>query len=182
MTKTITLPLDDAARMSLRAGEMVKLSGTVYTARDAAHKRMQACIDAGQPLPFELENAAVYYVGPTPAAPGQAIGSAGPTTSSRMDIYTPALLDGGLRVMIGKGKRSPQVKEAIRRNHAVYFVACGGAGALLSHCIKKSEPVAYEDLLAEAVVKLTLEDFPCFVGIDCQGNDIYEMEDAPELR
>lgn len=177
LMRTITLPMDEATRASLHAGEAVKLSGIVYSARDAAHKRMVEQVKRGEPLPFAIENAAVYYVGPTPAAPGQAIGSAGPTTSSRMDAYTPLLLDLGLRVMIGKGRRSEAVKDSIRRHKAVYFVACGGAGALLSHCIKKSEPVAFEDLLAEAVVKLTFEEFPCFVGIDTEGNDIYELED-----
>ena len=179
--RTITLPMDEETRASLHAGEAVLLSGTVYTARDAAHKRMTEQLESGEKLPFPMENAAIYYVGPTPAAPHQAIGSAGPTTSSRMDAYTPRLLEEGLRVMIGKGRRSDEVKASIRKHKAVYFVACGGAGALLSHCIKKSEPVAFADLLAEAVVKLTFEAFPCFVGIDTEGNDIYELEDA-DLR
>ena len=173
---------DREALASLRAGEKILLSGTIYTARDAAHKRMIESLERGEPLPFEIQNAAIYYVGPTPAAEGRAIGSAGPTTSSRMDKYTPKLMDEGLRVMIGKGRRSPEVIDSIRRHHGVYFVACGGAGALLSHCIIDAEPVAYEDLLAEAVVKLTLKEFPCFVGIDSEGNDIYEMEDEPARR
>ena len=180
--KTITLPAEQAVLTSLHAGDRVLLSGTVYTARDAAHKRMIEALERGESLPFEIENAAVYYVGPTPASEGRAIGSAGPTTSSRMDKYTPKLMDEGLRVMIGKGRRSPEVIDSIRRHHGVYFVACGGAGALLSHCIIHAEPVAYEDLLAEAVVKLTLKEFPCFVGIDSEGNDIYEMEDEPARR
>ena len=171
--------MDDETRTSLKAGESVLLSGTVYTARDAAHKRLVHMLECEEPLPVDLNNAAVYYVGPTPAAPGHAIGSAGPTTSSRMDAYTPVLLDEGLRVMIGKGRRSEAVKEAIQKHGAVYFVACGGAGALLSHCITESQPVAFEDLLAEAIVRLTLKDFPCFVGIDAQGNDIYDLEDTP---
>ena len=175
--RTILLPMSEETRKSLKAGEAVKLSGTVYTARDAAHARMLSDCEKGRSLPFPIENAAIYYVGPTPAKPGQAIGSAGPTTSSRMDRYTPELLDMGLRVMIGKGRRSEAVKESIVKNSAVYFVACGGAGALLSHSIIEAEPVAYPDLLAEAVVKLTVKDFPCFVGIDTDGNDIYEMED-----
>jgi len=175
--KRITLPADAAVLNSLRAGEAVRLSGTVYSARDAAHKRIFDQLIKGEPLPFDLDQAAVYYVGPTPASPGHAAGSAGPTTSSRMDKYTPALIKNGLRVMIGKGRRSDEVKAAIREYGAVYFVACGGAGALLSHCITKAEPVAYEDLLAEAVVKMTFDDFPCFVGIDTEGTDIYELED-----
>ena len=133
--REITLPLDEETARSLRAGEAVRISGTVYTARDAAHKKMAECIEHGEPLPFELKNAAIYYVGPTPAKPGMPIGSAGPTTSSRMDVYTPRLLDLGLRIMIGKGRRSEAVKEAMVRNGAVYFVACGGAGALLSHAV-----------------------------------------------
>ena len=180
--REITLPADAAVLSSLQAGEQVVLSGTVYTARDAAHKRMIEGLAEGKPLPFDIENAAIYYVGPTPAHEGRPIGSAGPTTSSRMDKYTPRLLEEGLRVMIGKGRRSPEVIDSIRTHGAVYFVACGGAGALLSHCIVSAEPVAYPDLLAEAVVKLTLKKFPCFVGIDCKGNDIYEMDDSPDLR
>lgn len=180
--RTIQLPMDETTLGSLKAGEAVLLSGTVYTARDAAHKRLFDAIVKGEELPFALKDAAIYYVGPTPAAPGQAIGSAGPTTSTRMDSYTPTLLDRGLQAMIGKGRRSEAVKESIVKNGAVYFVTCGGAGALLSHCIIKNEPVAYEDLLAEAVTKLTFRDFPCFVGIDREGNDIYDLEDQPALR
>jgi fumarate hydratase subunit beta len=175
--REITLPLDEETARSLRAGEAVRISGTVYTARDAAHKKMAECIEHGEPLPFELKNAAIYYVGPTPAKPGMPIGSAGPTTSSRMDVYTPRLLDLGLRIMIGKGRRSEAVKEAMVRNGAVYFVACGGAGALLSHAVVSREMIAWPELLSEAVTKLTVRDFPCFVGIDARGNDIYEMED-----
>lgn len=177
LMKKLTLPMDKETRTSLKAGEEVLLSGVVYTARDAAHKRLVHMLECEEPLPIDLNNAAIYYVGPTPACHGHAIGSAGPTTSSRMDAYTPMLLEEGLRVMIGKGRRSDAVKDAIRKYGAVYFVACGGAGALLSHCIIESEPVAFDDLLAEAIVRLTLKDFPCFVGIDVQGNDIYDLED-----
>ena len=176
--RTLVLPEDNDQLTALNAGELVHLSGTVYTARDAAHKRMAALLAEGKPLPIRLEGAGIYYVGPTPGYGDRVIGSAGPTTSSRMDSYTPQLLDLGLKVMIGKGRRNEAVKDAIVRNGAVYFVACGGAGALLSHCITGAEPVAFEDLLAEAVVKLTLKDFPVFVGIDARGTDIYEMRDA----
>lgn len=174
--RKVTLPLSEEDIDNLHAGDAVLLSGTVYTARDAAHKRMHEAIEKGEPLPFDIRRALIYYVGPTPAKEGQVIGSAGPTTSSRMDVYTPELLDLGLGAMLGKGRRSREVKEAIIRNRAVYFVACGGAGALISHCIKSREMIAYEDLLAEAVTKLQVEDLPCFVGIDASGNDIYDME------
>lgn len=173
--KKIHLPLTEETIDDLHAGDAVLLSGVVYTARDAAHKRIHEAIKKGEPLPFDLHHALIYYVGPTPAKEGQAIGSAGPTTSSRMDAYTPELLDLGLGAMLGKGRRSKEVKEAIVRNKAIYFIACGGAGALISHCVKSREMVAYEDLLAEAVTKLVVEDLPCFVGIDAKGNDIYDM-------
>lgn len=175
--KKVQIPLSEETVLSLHAGDSVLLSGTLYTARDAAHKRMKEMQEEGEPLPFELNGNVIYYVGPTPAREGGVIGSAGPTTSSRMDAYTPDLLDQGLKGMLGKGRRSDAVKEAIVRNHAVYFVACGGAGALISHCIKKREPVAFEELLSEAVTKLTVEDLPCFVGIDAYGKDIYDMEE-----
>ena len=174
--KKVKLPLTEETVASLRAGDAVLLSGVLYTARDAAHKRMHEKIAKGEELPFDLKNNTIYYVGPTPAKPGMAIGSAGPTTSSRMDAYTPELLNLGLKGMLGKGRRSPQVKQAIVANKAVYFIACGGAGALISHCIKKREPIAFEELLSEAVTRLTVEDLPCFVGIDADGNDIYEMD------
>lgn len=174
--KRVQLPLSDEDISSLKAGEYVLLSGTMYTARDAAHKRLLECITSGKPLPFELEGQMIYYVGPTPNKPGCAIGSAGPTTSSRMDAYTPSLLERGLKGMLGKGKRSPEVKQAIVQHHAVYFIACGGAGALLSHCVKKREMVAYEDLLSEAITRLTVEDLPCFVGVDCTGKDVYDCD------
>ncbi|MBQ9328151.1 MAG: fumarate hydratase C-terminal domain-containing protein [Solobacterium sp.] len=174
--KRVTLPASSKDLRDLQAGEPVLLSGTVYTARDAAHKRMIELLEQRKELPIPMKDAAIYYVGPTPAPKGRPIGSAGPTTSSRMDAYTPALLDQGLTVMIGKGRRSAEVKEAIVTHGAVYFVACGGAGALLAHHIKKAEPVAFEDLLAEAIVRLTLEDFPCFVGVDSFGDDVYDQD------
>lgn len=171
--KHITLPISDQDLEELKAGDAVLLSGTIYTARDAAHKRLVELMQEGKELPIDLQNASIYYVGPTPNKEGQVIGSAGPTTSSRMDAYTPLLLDRGLKVMVGKGKRSDAVKKSIIQNKAIYFVACGGAGALLSHAIIKSEVIAFDDLLSEAIRKLEVKDFPCFVGIDINGNDIY---------
>ncbi|MDO5109593.1 MAG: Fe-S-containing hydro-lyase [Erysipelotrichaceae bacterium] len=176
--KRLYLPLCEEERTSLKAGEAVLLNGEIYTARDAAHKKMHEAIAKGEELPFDIHDAVIYYVGPTPAREGQAIGSAGPTTAGRMDPYTPQLIELGLRGMIGKGRRSQAVKDAIVRNRAVDFVAVGGAGALLSHSISAREPVAYEELLAEAVTKLTVKDFPCFVGIDCEGNDIYDSDEC----
>ncbi len=160
----------------LQAGDMVYLSGEVYTARDAAHKRLFEMIEKKEKLPFDLINSGIYYVGPTPNRPNQIYGSAGPTTSTRMDIYTPTLLDLGLKFMIGKGKRSQEVKNAIVKNKAIYFVAAGGAGALYGNCVKKVEPIAFADLLSEAINKITIENFPVFVGIDIHGNDIYEED------
>ena len=174
MKYNITLPMDLETREKLRAGDEVYLTGVIYTARDAAHKRLHEMRERGEEYPFEMKDAMIYYVGPTQPRPGHAVGSAGPTTSGRMDAYTPELLDDGLRGMIGKGRRSPEVIDAVIRNKAIYFVVVGGAGALLSNRIKKAEPVAFEDLLSEAIVKLTVEDFPCFVGIDTLGNDIYD--------
>ncbi|MDR3161931.1 MAG: Fe-S-containing hydro-lyase, partial [Spirochaetaceae bacterium] len=174
MEHRISLPLTKEKAASLAAGDQVYLSGTVYTARDAAHKRLIELLDAGQPLPFPLEDAVIYYVGPTPAAPGQIIGSAGPTTSYRMDAYAPRLLDLGVRGMIGKGKRSAEVVEAIQRAGAVYFGAIGGAGALLSECIKAAEIIAFPDLGTEAVRRLRVEDFPVVVVIDRHGNNLYQ--------
>ena len=162
----------------LRAGDSVKISGTIYTARDAAHKRMEECLNAGQDLPIRIEDQVIYYMGPSPAREGRPIGSAGPTTASRMDKYTPKLLDLGLSAMIGKGKRSPEVLEAIVRNRAVYFAAVGGAGALLSKCIKKAEVVAYEDLGTEAIRRLEVENLPAIVVIDSLGNNLYETATA----
>ena len=172
--KRITAPFSKETVLSLHAGDTVLISGTIYTARDAAHKRICQAMEAGTPLPFDLEGAVIYYVGPTPAAPGQVIGSAGPTTSGRMDAYAPLLLDHGLAGMIGKGDRLPSVIESIRKNQAVYLAATGGAGALLSRSIKECELIAYEDLGTEAVRKLTVEDFPATVVIDASGEDLYK--------
>lgn len=174
MEKHIHTPLTTEVVKSLQAGDYVYLTGTIYTARDAAHKRMQEALDKGEELPVSMENNVIYYMGPSPAREGRPIGSAGPTTASRMDKYTPRFLDLGLTGMIGKGKRSAAVKEAIVRNGAVYFAAIGGAGALLSRSIKSSEIIAYDDLGAEAVRKLEIVDFPVIVVIDAMGNDLYE--------
>ena len=160
---------------SLRAGDYVYLSGIIYTARDAAHKRMYESLQKGEELPIKMEDTLIYYMGPSPARDGRPIGSAGPTTSSRMDKYAPDLLDLGSGGMIGKGKRSQAVKDALVRNGAVYFAAVGGAGALLSKCIKKAEVIAYEDLGAEAIYKLEVKDFPVIVVIDSEGNNLYDM-------
>ena len=173
MDRHISLPLTDTDARSLRAGDYVYLTGVLYTARDAAHKRMYEALDAGEELPVDLNGQVVYYLGPTPARPGHVIGSAGPTTSSRMDKYAPRLLDLGLKGMVGKGKRSPEVIDAIVRNGAVYFAAVGGAGALLSKCIKKAEVVAYDDLGTEAIRKLYVEELPVIVVIDSLGTNLY---------
>lgn len=174
MEKRISSPMTEKQARSLRSGESVLISGTIYTARDAAHKRLCALLEEGKDLPFDVEGSIIYFVGPTPAKPGQALGSAGPTTSYRMDPYSPALIKAGLKGMIGKGKRDSNVIAAMKENGAVYFGAIGGAGALLSKCIKKSELIAYEDLGSEAIRKLEVEDFPAFVIIDSQGNNLYE--------
>lgn len=174
MDKHITVPMDKETARSLCAGDYVYLTGTVYTARDAAHKRMDEILQKGGALPFNIEGQIIYYMGPSPAREGRPIGSAGPTTASRMDKYTPRLLDLGMGAMIGKGKRSPEVADAIVRNGSVYFAAVGGAGALLSKCITSAEVIAYDDLGTEAVRRLTVEDFPVIVVIDSQGNDLYE--------
>lgn len=174
MDRKINLPMDREDIKKLKAGDMVYLTGTIYTARDAAHKRMYETLKKGNNLPIEIKGAVIYYMGPSPAREGRAIGSAGPTTASRMDKYAPQLLDLGQAAMIGKGKRSPEVIEAIKKNEAVYLAAIGGAGALLSKSIKKSEVVAYEDLGAEAIRKLEVEDFPAIVVIDSEGNNLYE--------
>ena len=171
MDRQISVPIKKEDALSLRAGDYVTLTGTIYTARDAAHKRMQEALDAGESLPIEMQGNVIYYMGPSPAREGRPIGSAGPTTASRMDKYAPKLLDLGLGAMIGKGKRSQAV---IVRNGSVYFAAIGGAGALLSQRIKKSEVVAYDDLGTEAIRKLEVEDFPVVVVIDSQGNNLYE--------
>lgn len=174
MDKYIKVPLSKEDALSLKAGDYVYLTGTIYTARDAAHKRMYEALDAGETLPLSMENNVIYYMGPSPAREGRPIGSAGPTTASRMDKYAPRLLDLGLKGMVGKGKRSAAVKEAIVRNGAVYFAAVGGAGALLSRSIIASEVIAYDDLGTEAIRKLEVKDFPCIVVIDAEGNDLYE--------
>lgn len=170
----INLPITAEIADSLTAGDYVYLSGEMYVARDAAHKRMAELIEKGEPLPIAIENAAIYYMGPSPAREGRPIGSAGPTTASRMDKYAPTLLDLGLKAMIGKGKRTKEVLDAITRNHAVYFAAVGGAGALLSKCIKSSEIVCYEDLGAEAIRRIEVENFPVIVVADSKGNNLYE--------
>ena len=158
----------------LRAGDRVVLSGTIYTARYAAHKRLFALLDDGAELPFPMKVAVIYYAGPTPAQQGMAVGSCGPTTSGRMDPYAPRLLDLGLTAMIGKGDRSPAVREAIRRNGACYFAAVGGAGALIARCIETAEVIAFDDLGCESVKRMTVKDFPLTVAIDCVGGDLYE--------
>ncbi len=173
MDRKITLPLTDADARSLRAGDYVYLSGVIYTARDAAHKRMYDALENGEALPIEMKNNVVYYLGPTPARPGHVIGSAGPTTSSRMDKYAPKLLDLGLKGMVGKGKRTQEVIDAVVRNGAVYFAAVGGAGALLSKCIKKADVVAYDDLGTEAIRRLEIENLPVIVVIDSEGTNLY---------
>ena len=159
---------------SLRAGDSVLITGTIYTARDAAHKRLCELVEKGEPLPFDVKDSIIYYVGPTPAKPGMAIGSAGPTTSYRMDAYSPTLIAQGETGMIGKGKRGPDVIEAMKKYGAVYFAAIGGAGALLSKCIKSAAIIAYEDLGAEAIRRLEVENLPVIVVIDSQGNNLYE--------
>ena len=175
MQKKITLPLTDADLDSLKAGDRVLLSGTVYTARDAAHKRMVDQEKEGIPFPIDVAGQVIYYTGPTPAKPGEVIGSAGPTTSGRMDLYTPRLLEKGLKGMIGKGYRNEEVKAAIKQHRAVYFGAVGGAAALIARSIKAVEVIAYEDLGTEAIRKLTIENFPVFVINDVHGGDIYEQ-------
>ncbi len=175
MEKHIKAPLIKEEIEDLKAGDYVYITGTIYTARDAAHKRMDETLDRGERLPIEMDNNVIYYMGPSPAREGKPIGSAGPTTASRMDKYAPRLLDLGLKGMIGKGKRSKEVSDAIVRNGAVYFAAVGGAGALLSKSIIKSEVIAYDDLGTEAIRKLEVENFPSIVVIDKDGNNLYEM-------
>ncbi len=174
MEQHIKAPIEKDDIRKLKAGDYVYLSGTIYTARDAAHKRMQETLDKGEALPLEMAHNVIYYMGPSPAREGRPIGSAGPTTASRMDKYAPTLLDMGLSGMIGKGKRSDAVKEAIVRNGAVYFAAVGGAGALLSKSILSSEVIAYDDLGTEAIRKLEVRDFPVIVVIDSEGSNLYE--------
>jgi fumarate hydratase subunit beta len=175
MEKNLTFPFTEEKIAQLKAGDYVYITGTVYTARDAAHKRMMEALERGEELPFDIRNQLIYYLGPSPAREGHVIGSAGPTTSSRMDKYAPALLNLGLRGMIGKGKRSPQVIDAVVKNKAIYFAAVGGAGALLSKCIKKAEVIAYDDLGTEAIRKLEVENLPVIVVVDIEGNNQYEI-------
>lgn len=174
MERHVTAPINKETAKELRAGDYVYLTGTIYTARDAAHKRMYEALEKGEALPLEMKDNVIYYMGPSPAREGRPIGSAGPTTASRMDKYAPALLDLGLTGMIGKGKRSDEVKEAIVRNGVVYFAAVGGAGALLAGSIKASEVIAYDDLGTEAIRRLEVENFPVIVVIDSTGQNLYE--------
>ena len=171
----ITTPLTEEKARSLKAGDTVLISGIIYTARDAAHKRLVELLDKGEPLPVDLRDAVIYYVGPTPAKPGMAMGSAGPTTSYRMDAYSPKLLDQGLRGMIGKGLRDDEVVASMIKNKAVYFAAIGGAAALIGKSIKKAELVAYEDLGSEAIRRLEVEDLPVVVVIDTEGSNLYDI-------
>ena len=181
MQHKLTTPVTREDLAPLRAGDTVLLSGVVYTARDAAHKRLCELVAAGKELPIDVRDATIYYVGPTPARPGEAIGSAGPTTSYRMDAYSPLMISLGETGMIGKGKRGPEVIAAMKEHGAVYFGAIGGCGALLSQCVKKAEIVAYEDLGAEAVRRLEVENLPLTVVIDCLGNNLYETGRAAYL-
>ena len=174
MDMHITAPINKETARSLHAGDYVYITGTMYTARDAAHKRMYEILQKGGELPVDWKDQVIYYMGPSPAREGRPIGSAGPTTASRMDKYAPQLLDLGLGAMVGKGKRSQAVIDAIVRNGSVYFAAVGGAGALLSKCITSAEVVAYDDLGTEAIRKLTVENFPAIVVIDSEGNNLYE--------
>ena len=174
MAKRIALPLTDDTLQGLRAGDDVLLSGTMYVGRDSAHKRIVEALDQGKPLPFDIRGQTIYYMGPSPAKPGQALGSAGPTTSGRMDSYSPRLMAEGLRGMVGKGMRTPAVKEAMKKYRAVYFAAIGGAGALISKAIKKSDVIAYEELGAEALLRIEVADFPAIVINDIYGGDLYE--------
>ncbi len=174
MNQKVIAPLEDTVAKKLKSGDYVYITGTIYTARDAAHKRMAEALEEGEELPINVKNNIIYYMGPSPAREGRVIGSAGPTTASRMDKYAPDLLDLGLKGMIGKGKRSQEVIDSIQKNRAVYFAAVGGAGAILSKCIKESRIVAYEDLGTEAIRELKVENLPAIVVIDSQGNNLYE--------
>ena len=182
MVKRVVLPLTDDVLKDLRVGDNVLLSGVIYVARDAAHKRLVATLDQGKPLPFDIRGQTIYFMGPSPAKPGRPIGSAGPTTSGRMDAYSPRLVAEGLKGMIGKGMRSPAVKEAMEKYQAVYLAAIGGAGALIAKSIKSSEVVAYEELGAEAVRRLEVEDFPVTVVNDIYGGDLYQEGQARYRR
>jgi fumarate hydratase subunit beta len=174
MVRNITSPLDMQVIEKLRTGDQVLISGTLYVARDAAHKRLVETLDKGEKLPFEVEGQTVYYMGPSPAKPGKVIGAAGPTTSGRMDAYAPRLMEAGLKGMIGKGARNQNVKDALKKHKVIYFAGIGGAGALISQCIKEAEVVAYDDLGAEALRRLTVENFPATVVNDIYGGDLYE--------
>ena len=178
MARKITAPISKEVRERLKVGESVLISGVIYTARDAAHERMTRLYKEGQPFPIDLKDQVIYYAGPCPAKPGEVIGSCGPTTAGRMDAYTPMILDNGLGAMIGKGARTKEVVEAIKRNSVVYLGAIGGAGALIAECIKEAEVVAYDDLGTEAIRRLVVEDFPVVVLMDCEGNDLYEIGQA----
>lgn len=173
--RTVTTPLTDETIRSLKVGEAVNITGTIYTARDAAHKRLVEMLQKGEELPFDLTGQIVYYVGPCPNKPGQVIGSAGPTTSLRMDVYSPKLIAAGLRAMIGKGSRNQEVKQAIVEHTGIYFVAIGGAAALMSQAVKSVEIIAFDDLGTEAIRKLEVENLPVIVAIDCEGNDVYNQ-------
>ena len=177
MSKTVYLTTEELPQAipTLEAGDRVLLSGTIYTARDAAHKRLFCLLDEGKELPFPLKGAVIYYAGPTPAQQGMAVGACGPTTASRMDGFAPRLLDLGLTAMIGKGQRSPEVCEAIVRNGACYFAAVGGAGALIAKCIQTAEVIAFDDLGCESIKRMTIEQLPLTVAIDCKGNDLYKI-------
>ena len=174
MQKNITSPIDERTIESLHAGDQVLISGVMYVGRDAAHKRLVETLDKGGEMPFDVKGQTIYYMGPSPTKPGHVIGSAGPTTSGRMDAYTPRMLEAGLKAMIGKGLRSPDVKEAIKKHKAVYFAATGGAAALIARSITKSETIAYEELGPEAVLRLEVKDFPAVVINDCHGGDLYQ--------
>ncbi|MFB0559342.1 MAG: Fe-S-containing hydro-lyase [Dehalococcoidales bacterium] len=182
MINKITSPIDAETIEKLTAGTKVVISGVIYTARDAAHRRLIQALDKGERLPFDPDGQTLYYMGPSPASPGHVIGSAGPTTSARMDVYTPRLIAAGIRAMIGKGGRSPEVKEAIKKYKAVYFTAVGGAGALLASSIKQVEVVAYEDLGAEAILRLNVDSFPAIVANDIYGGDLFEQGRARYRR
>lgn len=174
--KTLTLPLKQEEILNLKAGESVHLSGYIYTARDAAHKRLYDAIKKNESIPIDLSKSAIYYAGPCPNKPGEIIGSCGPTTSMRMDKYTPLLMGNGLRVIIGKGERGENVLDAINKYNGVYFAAVGGTGALIKNCIQSSEIIAYDDLLSEAIRKIYVEDLPVITAIDCNGGNLYESE------
>lgn len=181
-TLEIRSPFDADIIERLTVGTRVLISGVIYTGRDAAHKRLVAALDAGEELPFDIRGQTIYYVGPSPARPGRAIGSAGPTTSSRMDVFTPRLMEAGLRAMIGKGGRAAAVREAIERYHGVYFAAVGGAAALIAKSIKSAEIIAYEDLGTEAIRRLEVDRFPAIVGNDSHGGDLFEQGQAAYRR